>query len=72
MTGHAAYQQTKNLPMTRIDIILSLYRKALENLARAHLALTENRKDAARPFLLNTQLIVTALASELPAYKDEA
>jgi flagellin-specific chaperone FliS len=71
MTGLAAYKQTQNLPMTRIGLILTLYRKALEFLERARQELTEQRPDAARKYLANTQLIVAALASELPAYKDE-
>jgi flagellin-specific chaperone FliS len=71
MTGYAAYKMVQNLPTTRIDLILTLYRKALQNLGRAREALTRQQPDAARPLLLKTQLIVTGLASELPAYRDE-
>ena len=71
MNGYAAYKNTQDLPMTRITLILTLYRKALESLERARQALTEQQPDAARPYLAKTQLIVASLASELPAYKDE-
>ncbi len=71
MQGLAAYRQTQNLTRTRIEIILTLYRRALTNLSRARQALAENKPDAARPFLLHTQTIVMALSAELPAYKDE-
>ncbi len=72
MTGYAAYKNVQALPMTRIDVILTLYRRALENLGRAREALERQDSDAARPRLAQTQLIVAALASELPAYRDEA
>jgi flagellin-specific chaperone FliS len=71
MNGYAAYKKTQSLPTTRIDLILTLYRKAIENLARARAALTQAKLDLARPLLLNTQLIVSGLAAELPAYRDE-
>jgi flagellin-specific chaperone FliS len=71
MTGYAAYKKTRTLPTTRIDLILTLYRKAFENLARARQALTQAKPDAARPFLLNAQLIVSSMAAELPAYRDD-
>ena len=71
MTGYAAYKKAQSLPTMRIDLILLLYRKALENLGRARQALTRGQPALARPLLLNTQLIVTGLAAELPAYRDE-
>lgn len=72
MIGHAAYKNVQNLPPTRIDLILTLYRRSLQNLGRARQALVQQQPDAARPLLAQTQLIVTALASELPGCKDEA
>lgn len=72
MTGYAAYKQVQAMPMTRIDLILTLYRRAMENLKRARQALEQNDRAAARPRLAQTQLIVAALSSELPAYKTEA
>lgn len=72
MNPYEAYQRQKNHSMPRIDLILALYRKALENLSLARAALGERKPDAARPFLLNTQLIVTSLSVELPAHEDEA
>ena len=72
MQGHAAYKQAQNLPMTRIDLVLALYRKALEQLDRARSALAEQRRVDALPHLTRTQLIVVGMASGLPAYKDEA
>jgi flagellin-specific chaperone FliS len=71
MTGYAAYKKTQNMPTTRIDLILTLYRKAFENLARARQALAQAQPELARPFLLNTQQLVASMAAELPAYKDD-
>ena len=65
-----AYRRQQNHSMPRIELILALYRKALENLTRARQALSEQQPDAARPFLLKTQLMVSTLAAELPAYQD--
>ena len=72
MTGYDAYKKVRDLPTTRIDLILTLYRRALRNLERARAALTQEQADAARPLLLQTQLIVASMAAELPAYRDEA
>src|SRR5262249_41251411 len=71
MHARAAYQQSRSVPTTRIDLILSLYQKALANLdcARQHLA--ERRPEKVASLLLKTQTIVMALASGLPAHKDE-
>jgi flagellar secretion chaperone FliS len=72
MNGYAAYKKVQAMPTTRIDLILALYRKALENLGRAREALTQQKPDAARPLLAQTQLMVSAMATELPAYRDDA
>ena len=72
MRAFDAYKQSQNLPMTRIDLILAVYRKALDSLGKARAALADKKPDAARPFLLGAQMIVMGLTSELPAYKDEA
>jgi flagellin-specific chaperone FliS len=72
MNGYAAYKNVRAMPTTRIDLILTAYRKALENLIRARQALEQQDSVAARPLLLQTQLIVSSMASELPAYRDEA
>jgi flagellin-specific chaperone FliS len=71
MTGHSAYKRVQSLPPTRIDLILTIYRKTMENLGRARQALTDDKPDVARPLLLQTQLLISSMASELPAYKDE-
>ena len=71
MRGYEAYKQAQDLSPMRIDVILELYRVAVESLERARHALAEQGKDAARPFLLKSQTAVMGLASGLPAYKDE-
>jgi flagellin-specific chaperone FliS len=71
MNGYSVYKKHQTTPTTRIDLILQLFRKAMENLTRARAALSDNQTERARPHLASTQLIVSALASELPAYKDE-
>ena len=72
MTGYDAYKKVRDLPPTRIDVILTLYRRAIRNLGWAREALTQAQPGVARPWLLQTQLIVASLASELPGSKDEA
>src|SRR3989442_15978114 len=71
MYPHDAYKQQQIAAMSRIDLILTLYRKALDLLQRAHQALTEDRADDARPHLAQAQLIVTSLASGLAGSTDE-
>lgn len=72
MNPLAAYKRQQHRTTPRIDLILALYRKALQNLRQARQALAEGHPDVARPLLVNTQLIVSGLASELPAYQDES
>jgi flagellin-specific chaperone FliS len=72
MNPYEAYKRNQNATMPRIELTLALYRKAIENLDKARQALTQQNRDAARPFLLKTQLVVTSLSAELPAYRDKA
>jgi flagellin-specific chaperone FliS len=72
MNPYEAYKRSQNQMMPRIELTLGLYRKAIENLDRARQALTQQNREAARSCLLKTQLIVTSLSAELPAYRDEA
>ncbi len=72
LNGYAAYKKVQTMPTTRIDLILALYRKAIHNLGRARQALEQQNADAARPLLVQTQLMISGMASELPAYRDEA
>jgi flagellin-specific chaperone FliS len=72
MHGYEAYKQAQNLPVTRVDIILELYRVALESLEKAGRALAERGRDAARPLLLKSQTAVMGLAAGLPAHGDES
>src|SRR5437016_3134240 len=71
MREYAAYQQSQNLPTTRIDLILTLFRQALDLLERARAALADGQKDQALPHLAKTQMIVMGLASGIPANPDE-
>jgi flagellin-specific chaperone FliS len=72
MQGYAAYKEAQNAPMTRIDLILTLYRKALDLLAQARGALADHCPERALPHLAKTQLIVLGMAAGLPGHKDEA
>lgn len=72
MQSLEAYRRNQTYSMPRIELILAMYRKAMENLERARQALVERQPGAARPLLLKTQLLVSSLASELPAHQDEA
>jgi flagellar biosynthetic protein FliS len=71
MLAHEAYQQAQNLSATRIDILLELYRVALESLEQAQRSMAERRLDDARRYLLKSQTAVMGLAAGLPAYNDE-
>jgi flagellin-specific chaperone FliS len=68
----AAYKQAKPVPMTRIDLILTLYRRALANLDQARQAVAGDRPEQVPTLLVGAQAMVMALAAELPAHKDEA
>jgi flagellar secretion chaperone FliS len=72
MQGYAAYKEAQNSPMTRIDLILTLYRKALDHLSLARAALGDHRPEKALPHLAKTQLVVLGMAAGLPGHKDEA
>lgn len=71
MNPFDAYKRHQNATMPRIELTLGLYRKAIESLEKARVALAQQNADAARPSLLKTQLIVTSLSADLPAYQDE-
>jgi flagellar secretion chaperone FliS len=72
MQGYAAYKQTQDLRLTRIDLILTLYRKALDHLDQAAKSLADEKDADALPHLTKAQMIVVGLASGLPAYQDES
>ena len=51
MRPQEAYAQNKQTSMPRIDVILALYRMALDRLDRAAGLLTQQQVDLARPLL---------------------
>jgi flagellin-specific chaperone FliS len=65
MHGYRAYYQQKQASPTRIDLILTLYRTAIDSLDRAEALLREQKIDAARPLLTKTQWIVSAMGAGL-------
>ena len=65
MRPHEAYAQNKQNSMPRIDLILALYRMALDRLDRATALLTQKQMESARPFLAETQVIVSSLSAGL-------
>ena len=67
MHGYAAYKEAQASPPTRIGLILELYTRALKSLDNARVALTADRRGDAVGHLTKAQLIVTGLASGLPA-----
>src|SRR5437899_102182 len=71
MRAHNAYQQQQINSLTRIDLVLTLYRKALDQMQRARRAIEEERGAEARSHLAKTQLIVAALASGLAGSTEE-
>lgn len=71
MRPHDAYRQQKTPAMPRIDVILALYRKAIDRLGRAADLLAENRLAAASPVLAEVQLIVSTLSHGMAGSTDE-
>ncbi len=71
MRGYEAYKQAQNLPPLRIDVILELYRVAMDSLERARLAFAEQGQDGARSLLTKSQTAIMGLAAALPAYNND-
>jgi flagellin-specific chaperone FliS len=65
MNPYAAYAKPQSVDMTRIDMLLSLYDGAIEQLEQAVGALRKQEPNAAQPFLVRAQLIIGGLASGL-------
>lgn len=57
------YQQQQACNATRIEMLLGLYDKAIQNLTLAHQALKRGNLSAATPLVLQAQMIVYALAN---------
>ena len=72
MQPHNAYNQHKQRALTRVDLIITSYRKGLDRLERAESLLAEKRPDAARPLLAEAQMIFASLASGMAGTTDEA
>lgn len=66
-----AYKQPQTIPQPRIDIVIALYRKALEHLQHARQVSAEDRTDDARRYLVKAQLIVNSLASGMAGSTEE-
>lgn len=63
MNPYQIYQQQQNAHMTRIDLLLALYDKAIRHLTQARQALEQQDVTTATPPLLQAQLIIAALAT---------
>ena len=72
MRPHQAYQQHQQSAMPRIDLIIALYRKAMDRLDRAGLLLAAQNPDAARSLLAETHLIVSSLSAGMVGSTDAA
>jgi flagellin-specific chaperone FliS len=72
MNPYNAYHQHKQRTMTRIDLIITLYRKGLDRLERAEGFLAAERPDAAVPLLAEAQMIVASMASGMAGNTDES
>jgi flagellin-specific chaperone FliS len=72
MHGYQAYHQHKKTLPTRIDLILTLYRTAIELLDRAEPMLRGQDAEAARPLLAKAQLIVSGLGAGMVGDDGEA
>jgi flagellin-specific chaperone FliS len=65
-----AYKKQQAAPQPRVDVILFLYRKALEQLDRAAQLVQQGDDANARPLLTKVQLIVNGLGAGLPINGD--
>lgn len=63
MNPHQIYQQQQTSNATRIEMLLGLYDKAIQNLTQAHQALKGRDLSAATPLVLQAQVMVYALAN---------
>lgn len=63
MQAHQAYKQQQNTSMPRIELILAVFRKAIDLLRRARQARVDDNAADARLMLAQAQLLVTSLAS---------
>jgi len=71
MRPHNAYNQHKQPSATRIDIIIALYRKALDRLERAARLLADQHPEAARAQLAEVRLIIASFSSGITAGMDD-
>lgn len=72
MRHHEAYSQHKQRSLTRIDVIIALYRKALDRLERADQKIAEQAKEGTRLQLAEVKLIISSLASGIATNPDDA
>jgi len=64
MNPYQAYRrQNESVAWTRIDMLLALYDRAIEQLTTAHRLLRANDRRSALPLLSKAQIVVNALAS---------
>jgi flagellin-specific chaperone FliS len=71
MNPYNAYNVQKQRPMTRVDLIIATFRKALQRLERADTALAAGNADAARPLLTEAHILVGGLAAGMAGSTDE-
>lgn len=71
MNPYQAYQQPSASGTTRIDLILGLYRVAIDRLERAQAALSKNDAAKAQQFRADAQLSITGLAGGLDLSQGE-
>jgi flagellar secretion chaperone FliS len=65
MIPSSVYQDQRRQPLPRIELILTLYDKAIDRLERACVALERGEREDARPLLAEAQIIVCSLAGGL-------
>jgi flagellin-specific chaperone FliS len=72
MRAYQAYRQQKNRPLPRIDLILTLYRKALDQIEQAIPLLQQQDSQAAQPFLIKARLIVAGMGAGIADNTEES
>jgi flagellin-specific chaperone FliS len=72
MRAFQAYRQQINPRLTRVDLILSLYRKALAEMDHAVSLLQQHNAEAALPFLTKARLIVSGMGAGIADSTDES
>jgi flagellar protein FliS len=72
MKPYRSYQVSSTATLTRIDMLLALYDRAIDRLEQAHRSLVKGKRRAALTLLLRAQGLVMGLASGVNPHSEIA